>query len=562
MTTLVPGYLDIDYNTYIQKIKEQLQVDPVFADYNYEGSNIAILIELMAYLADINTFLLNKLAKNIYIDTADTYETVHMLSHLRGYNPSGYRSASTTVTVSIGASAGVSIGDTILVSPWKTITCPDATDTAGNVIKFSTTAEYTETIPLSASFPYTISLYARQGDVTEYTYTGDDIINYKLFLPNENFDYDNDLDDQSPSIQVQIGDDIWDRISDFYDNLSGLYTEDDVFMFKYDKYEKYLIEFSSLRNYPASTEDITVTVLKSLGAAGTVGADNITLPETNFLYNQTTSAWSSNDYLTVTNTDATVSSADPETITEIVNASTGVMHSQYRNVTAKDYISHLESRSDVDVANVWGEQEVAPSGSVTDYNKVYVSVIPNEWGTSTIETSAASAGIEEPYEWSETYQDLLSVYLEPRKMLSAYEAYELPELIYFKIDMGIKIKRTYTFANVSNDVKNKLTYFFSTTNRSFNETISFIDIIEFITDTTIESTTDDFDQIKGIQTLIIRNIDVLNATVYEPNTIGNDPQFTVASSTYTGENKLRKITLGSNQYPAISIDDCVFTEET
>jgi len=101
-----------------------------------------------------------------------------------------------------------------------------------------------------------------------------------LFLPNENFDYDNDLDDQSPSIQVQIGDDIWDRISDFYDNLSGLYTEDDVFMFKYDKYEKYLIEFSSLRNYPASTEDITVTVLKSLGAAGTVGADNITLPET------------------------------------------------------------------------------------------------------------------------------------------------------------------------------------------------------------------------------------------------------------------------------------------
>lgn len=562
MSILTPGYLDIDYSTYIQKIKEQLQTDPIFADYDYEGSNISVLIELMAYLADVNTYLLNRLSKNIYIDTADVYETVHMLSRLRGYQPSGYKSAKTNITISISTSAGISAGDTISISAWKQIECPDALDSDGNVIKFSTVRDFTETISTSASFPYAISLPIRQGEIAEYSYTGDDIISYKLYLPLENFDYDDNLDDVSPSVQVQIGNDIWERISDFYDDLSGLYTEDNTYMFRYDKYQRYLIEFSTLRNNPSVTDVITVTLLKSLGIDGSVGSGNITSPETNFIYNRTTSAYLDNNYVTITNPNATTSSSSPETIPEISDASTGIMHSQYRNVTKKDYTSHLESRSDVEVANVWGEQEVAPSGSIQDYNKVYISIIPDEWGSGTIATSAASAGIEEPYEFSATYKDLLSTYLEPRKMLCAYESYTLPELVYFKFDMGIKTKRTYSFTNVSNDVKNKLSYFFSTVNRKFNETISFIDILDFITDITIESTTDTFSQTAGIQTLIIRNIDVLNYTTVEPNTDDNYPQFTTSSTTYTGENQLRQISLGFNQYPAISINDCTFTEET
>jgi hypothetical protein len=49
MTVLRPDYLNLDYSTIMARIKSQMQNSETFADYNYEGSNIAILIELTAY---------------------------------------------------------------------------------------------------------------------------------------------------------------------------------------------------------------------------------------------------------------------------------------------------------------------------------------------------------------------------------------------------------------------------------------------------------------------------------------------------------------------------------
>lgn len=566
MSELTPGYLDIDFNTFKSRLQDQLQVSDVFRDYNYEGSNITLLIELMAYLGDLNTFFLNKIAKNIYMDTAEIYETVHMLSRLRGYDPSGYRSAKTTLTVIIPSGAGVSLGDTLYIPAWKEITCPNLTDDDGNLIKYSTNTYITETIPTSASWPVTVSVPVRQGEVVTYSYTGDDLIDNKLYLPVYNFDYDDDLDDDYPSVEVTVEGEIWERIPDLYDEISGLSSVDNVYSFRFNKYQKYLIEFYTTRNVPDDTDDIEVTLLKSLGADGDAGAGQITIPETQFIYNRNTRAWLDNDDITVTNSSATTSSDIEETIDEIKNASLGNMHSQYRNVTANDYISHLEERSDVDVAYVWGEQEIAPSGDVEEYNKVYISVIPNEWGSGTITTSASSAGSDllEPVAYAETYKELLSTYLEPRKMICAYEEYYVPELVYFAFDMGIQVKRTYSFEEVSVDVSNKLAYFFDTSKRDFHETIGFLEIIDFIEDISItdDKNNDEFENVSGIQNLIIRNIDILNKTTYEPNTDGNYPKYTVSSTTYTGENQLRDIELGFNQYPAISIGDCTFTEET
>ena len=78
-------------------------------------------------------------------------------------------------------------------------------------------------------------------------------------------------------------------------------------------------------------------------------------------------------------------------IDEIKNSTIGTLHSQYRTVTKNDYISFLETRADIVQANVWGEQEEHPEGSVQDYNKVYISLVPSVWDTSTITYVPASA---------------------------------------------------------------------------------------------------------------------------------------------------------------------------
>ncbi len=561
---LIPQYLDMDYSTMKSRLVELLGNQTTFQDYNLEGANITLLMELVCYLGMLTTYYVNQLAKNQYIDTADIYETVHMLARLRGYNPHGYISASTdlTITVSLsGGTGGVSAGDVLQLDAWKQITCTsDCLDADGNVLKFSTIEDTIESVPASASGTHTFTVPVRQGTVFSESFSGNDIVDNVLYLSSYDFDYDDDVDDDDVSVELYVNEEPWARVSDFYDEISGLSTENNVYMLRYTKYQKYVIEFSSTRNVPIVSDTITVTLLKSAGVNSNAGTGTITTPETDFIYNQTTLEYVDNSaYVTVTNLTEATGGSDPESISDIKSSSTGALHSQYRNVTKNDYITHLEAKSNVEVANVWGEQEIAPSGDILEYNKVYISVIPDEWGTGTIEVST-SGDISVPTTFSTTYKVDLSTYLEPRKMICTYEEYVVPELIYFAFDFGIKLKRTYTFATVANDVKNKLEYYFEASNRAFNEEISFTDIMEYILDTTNVSATDTFSYVKGVQTLIIRNIDTLNGVIVQDYDSDYYPCYSEAI--YTGENNLRKIQLGNNQFPAIAINSCTFTQET
>lgn len=570
MTTnyLVPNYMDVDFSTMKARLQEQLAKNDVFRDYNFEGSNITLLIELVSYLSALTTYYGNKIAQNQYLDTADLYETVHMLARLRGYEPKGYLSSEGTVTVTIGPSAGISAGQTYYIPAWTQLECSDED------IKFSTIVDTTATIPTTASFPYSFDLYVKQGEVVEYSYTGNDIVDNKLYLPNYNFDYDLDLDDDYPSIELKVNDVAWTRLNSFYNYVDELNNISTAYMLKYDKYERYYIEFSILRTVPEKTDTIEITILKSLGLDGNVATGIIdTLPtqETDgetgeftggFIYNTTDLEYLDNNYITITNAEATIGGVDPEVIDDIKQSSLVATHSQYRNVTKYDYITFLQSRPDVTVANAWGEQETsAPSGSFEEYNKVYLSLIPTDWGTGTISTSATSAGYDVPAEYSNAWKVELATYIEPYKMISAYEEFVLPEFVYFNYVVGIKVKRTYDFDTVANTVLNKLIYYFRNANQEFGKIVSFTDIIDYILDKSYVSTDDNFDQIKGIQTLIIRDINIPLHSVYEYNEIGNYPYYTTASVAGY-ENNIRHIQLGYNQFPVLDSTNCEFIEET
>jgi hypothetical protein len=530
-----------------------MQGTDTFADYNYEGSNIAVLIELTAYLGELTTFFANKIAKNVYIDTADIYENIHRLANLMGYDPKGYLAAQTTLSIIV--SSGVTEGDILSIPAWHQITSTIEDDT-GSLIKFSTTASWSVS---AGALPYIFDIDIRQGDVTILgTYTGDDLLDNELILPQGDYGYDDYLLDEKVSIEVVINDEIWTRVSDFYDEISGLSELSNVYKFEYDKYQRYKIVFSPSRNMPGSDDEIDIVVILTLGLDGEVLANSIIVPDDNMVYNTATG-----DYLTeiaVTNTAASFGSAEPESIADIKENAKGSLHSQYRCVTAYDYKTYLEQRSDISVATAWGEKEIAPSGDYSEYNKVHISVVPYQWGTGTIETSASgtvSDGIV-PIAYATGWQSILSEYLEPRKMLTVYEEWELPDIVYFDFDIGLRVNRTYNFATVRADVINKLEWYFNRTNRNFNEEIDFKDVHEFILDVDEVSSTDNFINVAGIRNLVIRDIDVPNKTVqaYGSTTF---PRY--IEDTYPGDNTVRVIELGHDQFPALSIAGTTVTEE-
>jgi hypothetical protein len=583
MENLIPSYLEADFQTSFKKLQNLLSKSNTFKDYNFQGSNITTIMQLLSYLSDFNNYYTNMVAKNVYADTADIYETVHRLVMQKGYQPLGYISSQVTCTITIsGDSSILENGDQIYINSWQSIDTQESVN--DNKIFYTLTDNFTTTVSSSGTFSFDIKL--REGVIEELEYRGEDIIDNTIILPFKNFDHGK-IPFDVPSILVTVNDIEWTRINDFYDDISGLGNNDNVYRFVYDKYERYGIQFSSSRNIPINTDEIKIYLLVSNNKDGVIASNVLTKEMYNgidFKINNITKGITiqPENITNFTNNEPSIPGSLPETIDELkINAEASV-HSQYRNVTKKDYKSYLESRTDVIKGYAWGEQETNP-GNTLEYNKVYFSVIP-PYGINTYfsngtinttsrtwhdsDTPSISGNIEIPSSYYTDFTDDLLKYLEVRKMINIYEVPVLPELIYFRFNIGIRIKRIYNFIEVKEDVKNKLNYFFDSSNRSYHETINFMDIINFITDQSITSTDDNFEKIKGIDHLTIREIKTYTPSiigneeqVYEPNTLFNYPQYTTNSYNNYIDNMLRPIELGFNQFPVLALEMCIFNNE-
>lgn len=589
MATLDPEYLEIDFNTLVSRLRTEIQNSNVFRDVNYEGSNISMLMELMAYIGELNTFYLNKIAKNTFEETSDIYETSHALAKQKGYDPKGYISAYGQGYLIIdNTDLDIIVGDSLIISHWAEIKTSSLYN--GELIYYSTTSEISNDSTVTYAFnplvdPTNLStvnklgqagqwveipILLKQGRVRTYTSYGRELVDNQIILPLKKFDYDSDITDTWLSIEVTVDGIPWKRVTDFYAEMTGLEGEETkVFKFEFDKYQRYKVVFSNQKEVPGDNDSIVITCLETLATNGNIGAltmSNIVLPDT-FLYNIRSGEYIDGSKLTIQNFVAFTNAQEPETLTEIKDNSRTFQHSQFRNVTRDDYIATLETRSDVIKAMSWGEMEIAPSGGDTrEYNKVHLTVIPTEWNNGSISTHidnisreisvgthsiTLSGGIIVPTTFDSSYNSHLLESIENTKMLTTYEIFEVPEIVYFWFDLEVRVKRLYTFPNVKDDIQRKLEYYFQYKNRNFGETIDFMKILNYIIDPYEYSEDGDtFSNVRGIENLEFRDIGC-STVIYEPNSSMLYPQYTVVESTWIGENRLRQVKLNFNQFPGL-----------
>ncbi len=628
-TKLIPTYVESDFRTSINKVKQLLSQEPTFKDFNYHGSNIAMIIELLSYLADTTNFYTNMVAKNVYLDTADIYETVHRLVRQKGYVPLGWLASEATINLRI-ESPTLSAGDDIVIPAWQSVVSGLTTDD-GQSIEYTLTQQVVERVTTDGSID--IELRLRQGTYEMLTFRGEDVIDNIIILPFR--DYDSGMYPyEIPSVALHVNNAEWLRVHDFYDHISGLIPDErDIYTFYYDKYKRYIASFTSSMTVPAKTDTIDMYLLRTYGDAGIIAANTFSTTSggigslniynaSRYQPNSTERVIYSGEEITLfENPDASVGGSDPETVNELKNNADANMHTQFRNVTQKDYKFHLEMRSDVTKGAAWGEQEVDP-GNTIEYNKVYTSVIPRAGNTSmfmdgTLETEdvvweeqnvpGLSATVEIPTRYTTAFENNLLEYLEPRKMISVYEFPTIPVPIYFRFDIGIRTNRAYNFIDVKNDVQDKVEWYFNPINREFNEEINFMDLHNFVYDYSIVRDDDyEFPNIKGLDNFVMREIstythsqlsgapahsiipsgapsgcmhyhpipsgsftgvlsgDTVDAQfIYEPNVVNHYPQYTQEAKENYYENHLRPIKLGYNQFPLLSLDMTrIFNEGT
>ena len=74
----------LDFDTLKENFKNYLKSQDTFKDYNFDGSNINVLLDVMTYNTYLNSFYLNMVASEMFLDSAQKYDSV--ISHAKELN--------------------------------------------------------------------------------------------------------------------------------------------------------------------------------------------------------------------------------------------------------------------------------------------------------------------------------------------------------------------------------------------------------------------------------------------------------------------------------------------
>lgn len=141
----------LDFDSYKDSLKTFLKAQDRFKDYDFDGSNLSVLLDLLSYNTYQNAFYLNMVSNEMFLDSAKLRDSV--VSHAKelNYLPRSFRSASATVKLTI----------TSADSSKRSIVVPKGTSFTSRVddftYNFSTTENIviTNRVPSGSNFVYT-----------------------------------------------------------------------------------------------------------------------------------------------------------------------------------------------------------------------------------------------------------------------------------------------------------------------------------------------------------------------------------------------------------------------
>jgi len=182
MATSANSYLqvtELDFEDIRTNLKSYLSTQTQFQDYDFEGSAMAVLLDVLSYNTHYNAFYINMLANEMFLDTAQQRDSVVSRAKELGYVPIS----------AIGASANVSLTFTGVANTVSEFTIPKNS-------KFTTTiddVQYTYVTPeayivknLSNTFSAPITI--REGTPLTYSWTVNSNNPVRYVIPNENID--------------------------------------------------------------------------------------------------------------------------------------------------------------------------------------------------------------------------------------------------------------------------------------------------------------------------------------------------------------------------------------
>lgn len=360
------GYVAFDAMSLRQLILNRLNAAGIYTDQNFIGSNLASVIDIVAYAYNTLIYYLNRTSSESLFTEAQLYENMNRIVKVLDYKPVGYQ----TSTLTFDCSA------TLLNRGLYTIPRYSYVVSTNNNITFSFNEDITfaKTVnfnlePLSELASQKLLYQGRYREYPVYTAIGEDNETLIIDTANTNVDHFN--------IDVYVKD-IYTGSWRQYSKAVNLYLEDgsaEKFEIRLNGNGRYEIKFGNNINGKKLQpgDRVAVYYLESDGLRGEVGPNALDgattvarLDTTQF--NEIINSISNNQYrfltapelagLRIKNTTAGTTPQAGETVDQIRETAPRVYRSQYRLVTTQDYETYVKTNfaylvADIKAVNNW-----------------------------------------------------------------------------------------------------------------------------------------------------------------------------------------------------------------
>ena len=92
------NFSDLDFDQVKITLTDYLSANSNFTDYDFEGSNLSTIVDLLAYNTYITSYNANMVSNEVFIDSATLRENVVSLARNIGYVPRSRKAASATIS--------------------------------------------------------------------------------------------------------------------------------------------------------------------------------------------------------------------------------------------------------------------------------------------------------------------------------------------------------------------------------------------------------------------------------------------------------------------------------
>ena len=417
---------ELDFDTIKNNLKAFLNQQSEFTDYDFEGSGLNILLDILAYNTHYNAYYLNMVANESFLDTAILRDSVISHAKTLGYTP--YSTRASVATINFTANSATSTSGTLTLPAGFGFLSNQIDSKPYNFVVLEDT-----TVTKANSTYYFENLEIYEGQLTTYRFTHNSASNPKqvFTLPDANID--------TTTIKVQVAPSsgntqltVYNLVSDILD--VGVSSE--VYYLQENKSGKYQIYFGNDavgKSLPDGAI-VNVTHLKTNGTAAnkannyvaTSGiSDSLAEAITSFVIDPVSPA---------------AGGAERESVDDIKFGAAAQFTTQNRLITTNDYESYLKRNyPSIDSISVWGgEEEVPPV-----YGKVLISLKPKE-----------------NYYISETEkQRIIDEIIKPKSIVSVDTIIRDPEYLYLLIENYVeynKNKTTQTVEALKSSIKNAI----------------------------------------------------------------------------------------------------------